>query len=144
MKTLTHVLIGTMIALGATAFVVSKNKPAAPTHTNTPWVNPVWFKTIEITEGNTVEFEYGRQLQVFVEGDNDLTTQLAIVLENNVLKASGKNNLEPVKTVKIKVVTPVLISPASLKTNMHTNDNYIQKSVSQASQQRVIVQPVLM
>lgn len=144
MKTLTHVLIGTMIALGATAFVVSKNKPAAPTHTNTASVNPVWFNTIEIAEGITVEFEYGRQLQVFVEGDNDLITQLAIVLENNVLKATGKNNLAPVKNVKIKVVTPVLISLSSLKTHMHTNDNHFQKSISQASQQQVIVQSVLM
>ena len=146
MKTLTQVLIGTMIALGATAFVISKSKPAAPTHTNTASVNPVWFNTIEIAEGITVEFEYGRQLQVFVEGDKDLTTQLAIVLENNVLKASGKNNLAPVKNVKIKVVTPVLINLASLKSHKHTNtsDNNIQKSISQASLQQVIVQPVLM
>ena len=85
MKKHTHILIATMIALGASAFLAAKNKPTPPTHT-VP-VNPVWFSTIQIAEGITVEFEYGPRLQVFVEGGKELSTQVALVLENNVLTA---------------------------------------------------------
>ncbi len=144
MKNLTHLLTGTMIVLGAAAFVTSKSKLATPTHTNTASVNPVWFNTIEISEGITVEFEYGSRLEVFVEGDKNLTTQLAIVLENNILKASGKTNLAPLKNVTIKVVTPVLINLASMEKLLHTNDNENENSISQACGQKLIVQPVLM
>ena len=141
MKKLTLILIGAVVALSATAFVVIKSKPAPPAHIAAR--NPVWFKTIQIADGITVEFEYGSQLQVFVEGDKELITQLALVLENNVLTAQGKNNLQPVKNVTIKVVTPVLINLAKQETHTHTNNN-TQKSISQDSREKVIIQPVLM
>ena len=128
MKKITHLVIVTMIGLGATAFIIQKSKPA-PTHTSV--INPVWFNTIQIADGITVEFEYGSQLQVFVEGDKKLITQLAVVLENNVLKATGKNNLVPVKDIRIKVVTPVLISLT--RQTDYTPDNSIHDSISKIS-----------
>ncbi|MES2649043.1 MAG: hypothetical protein V4717_19350 [Bacteroidota bacterium] len=67
MNKLTHVLAGTMIVLGAAAFVTGKSRPAKPNHTQTASVNPVWFNTIEVAKGITVEFEYGSRLEVFVE-----------------------------------------------------------------------------
>jgi hypothetical protein len=142
MKKLSHILIGFVVALSATAFVVFKSKPAPPPHIAES--NPVWFNTIQITDGITVEFEYGSQLQVFVEGDKQLITQLELVLENNVLTAREKNNLQPEKNVKIKVVTPVLINLAKQPDHTHTNSSNIQKCISQASQKKVIIQPVLM
>ena len=129
MKTITHLVILTMIGLGATAFIAHKSKPAVST--NTAVIYPVWFNTIQIADGITVEFEYGSQLQVFVEGDKKLITQLAVVLENNVLKATGKNNLVPVKDIRIKVVTPVLISLT--RQTDYTPDNSIHDSISKIS-----------
>ena len=139
MKTITHLVILTIIGLGATAFIAHKSKPAASTHTAV--INPVWFNTIQIADGITVEFEYGSQLQVFVEGDKELITQLAVVLENNVLKATGKNNLVPVKDIRIKVVTPVLISLK--RQTEYTPGNDIHNSIGKTSSTEVIVQPVL-
>ena len=141
MKKLTHILIATMLALGATAFLAIKNKPTPTPHTVAS--NPVWFNTIQIADGITVEFEYGSRLQVLVEGDKDLISELALVLENNVLTAQCKSNSKPVRNVKIKVVTPVLINLAKQEGHTHTNSNTIEKSISQVSQQ-VITKPVLM
>ena len=140
MKKHTHILIATMIALGATAFLAAKNKPTPATH-SVP-VNPVWFSTIQIAEGITVEFEYGPRLQVFVEGGKELSTQVALVLENNVLTAQRKNTEVAEKNVTIKVVTPVLINLAKQSNDAHTNNNRIEKSISQASKQ--VTKPVLM
>ena len=138
MKTITHLVILTMIGFGATAFIAHESKPAP---TQTAVINPVWFDTIQIADGITVEFEYGSQLQVFVEGDKKLITQLAVVLENNVLKATGKNNLVPVKDIRIKVVTPVLIS---LKRQTdYSPGTGIHNIITKTSSTEVIVQPVL-
>lgn len=136
MKKITPIIIFTMIALGASAFIFFKSKPATPTPTAK--ADTVWFNTIEIAEGITVEFEYGQRLQVFVEGDKQLVTQLAVVLENQVLKATGKNQCTPINGVKIKVVTPVLISLAL----QPKSESGLKQCTSMATSQ-VLVAPVL-
>jgi hypothetical protein len=138
MKKITLIIIAAMIVSGAAAFIIHKSKQATPTQT--VQANPVWFNTIEIAKGITVEFEYGPQLQVFVEGDKELITQLAVVLENQVLKATGKNQCTPVSGVRIKVVTPVLI-------NLALEHNPAAKGLKQctgmATSTNVVVEPVL-
>jgi hypothetical protein len=109
MKKTTQIIIATIVALVATALIVVKNEPEFPTQSiaNTR----ASYTTLQIADGITVDFEYGTQLQVFVEGKK-LIRQMALVLENSILKATGREDLVPVKDIRIKVVTPVLISLA--------------------------------
>jgi hypothetical protein len=116
MKKTTQIIIATIVALVATALIVVKNEPA--THTQAIAEKKARFNTLQISDGITVEFEYGTQLQVFVEGKNELIRQIVLVLENSILKAAGRNDLVTIQDIRIKVVTPVLISLAT--TPKHT------------------------
>lgn len=140
MKKNINIIIAAMMIITATAFVAAKSKPV----TNTPVAteNKIWFNTIQIADGITVEFEYGPQLRVYVEGDTALIKQMALVLENNVLKATGKNCLVPVKDIRIKVVTPVLISLARNPQNTPASCS-AEQLISQSQEPAIIVAPVL-
>ena len=120
MKKFTHITLIALITLCTTALVAFKKQPATHSTPVTQASNPAWFETIEIAEGVIVEFEYGQQLQVKVEGGSE---QLALVLENKVLKAIGKSNGSTMEGVRIKVITPVLISLAMQAKPTHTNTN---------------------
>lgn len=135
MKKITHIIIVVMIALGASAFIILKSKPVTPTQT--VQADTVWFNTIEIADGITVEFEYGPRLQVFVEGEKDLVAQLAVVLDNQVLKANGKNQCTPVTGIRIKVVTPGLINLA-----LQPKPEKASKQCTGMAISQVIVEPV--
>jgi hypothetical protein len=110
MKKITQIIIATIVALVTTALIVVKNEPATPTQAiaNEKAGN----YTLQIADGITVDFEYGTQLQVFVEGKKELIRQIAQVIENSLLKATGRNDLVAVKDIRIKIVTPVLASLA--------------------------------
>ena len=120
MKKFTHLTVIALITLCTTAFVAFKHQPATHSTPVAQAINPAWFETIEIAQGVIVEFEYGPQLQVKVEGGNE---QLALVLENKVLKAIGKSADSKMEGVKIKVITPILISLAMQAKPTHFNTN---------------------
>jgi hypothetical protein len=138
MKKITQIVIAAMIVLGATAFISFKSKSA---RTQPVQVDTVWFNTIEIAKGITVEFEYGPRLQVFVEGDKELITQLAVVLEDQVLKATGKNQSVLVSGIRIKVVTPVLINLARYQSPSASHE--LPQVTGEHAVERVVVKPVL-
>ena len=105
MKKITQWVLATILLIGSTSFLlVEKNQPA-PTQMATE--NNNWFHTISVPDGITVEFEYGSQLQVFIQGD---INNIALELRNYVLTATTKTKKSSLKGTTIKVITPVLIS----------------------------------
>ena len=108
MKKLTHLLTGTMIVLGAAALTVAKVEPKEKQISHT--LNREWLNPIEVTDGITIEFEYGTNFQVFVAGNKQVMAQLVSVLESKLLWVTGKHRELPIESVRIKVLAPLFLN----------------------------------